>query len=183
MKKILALILSIGISVASFANMINYVSNQESESLLINTKHTGAIKDIMSDSKFIFTAGTDGRLKIWDINTLAIVKDIKVTPYSIQKIEIAPETSQILIMISAGSNNNFLTLWDWQSEKMIFQHRLGERPLQFSFSPKNDMIVYSTADMNSLRFLDAKSGNRLYNIQTSLGLISHYMINDVQTVI
>lgn len=175
-------ILTFSISTA-FTNTINYLNENQENNILINTKHTGSVLDIASDSKYIFTAGEDGRLKVWDINTLDIIKDIKITPYSINKIEIYPESTEILIMVSAGSNNFFLTLWDWENEKMIFRHRLEDKPLQFSFSPKKDYIIYSTADINSLRILDAKSGNRIYNTILPTGLISHYTINTAQTVI
>ncbi|XP_065322198.1 uncharacterized protein LOC135929514 isoform X2 [Gordionus sp. m RMFG-2023] len=65
------------------------------------TAHQKTVK-ICSDRKFIITGGTDGFIRIWNMDTLAIIREIKAHENEIDDLEIHPTKPHIVSLSRDG---------------------------------------------------------------------------------
>ena len=152
----------------------------ENPRFIINSGHTGAPSslDYLEKENLLFSGSYDGTIKVWDGESGKIKYQMQVSHLPVRKIEACPgDRPYVAAVISDGINSTNLTVWNWQTGKKVFRHRLTESPLFLLFSPKGSFLMYGKTDWDSLVFLDSETGKQQQLIPEGFGIVSNAFIS------
>ncbi len=170
MKKILAVL---------FIIFFITMSSEASEQFLINTGHTKPVNALAVDygNHILFSGDGNGTIKLWDLTTNTLIKNLQVSDLPVRKITISPVNSTIGVLTTDNLSTFKLSVWNWKTGKKLFTHKLSELPLFIMFSPKGSYLVYGKPDWNSVVFLDAHRGFKKQILTTGTGIVSSAFIS------
>ncbi len=146
---------------------------------VVATAHSGGINHVARDlsGTYLFSAGEDGVVRIWDTRKRRMTEYIRVSPMPVHMIAVNPVRSEFAVLEREVSRGFLLSVWDWEKKEKIFSFKINEMPLSLRFSPKGTYLVFSRTDWNSLTFLDASTGQRLPLLSDGFGIVSDFIIS------
>jgi len=152
---------------------------------LLSLPHNGEINDICSsqDSQYLFTAGADGKVQVWDTYTKKVIQSIRISHLPLYKIVKNPVSEEIAVVEKYSDESYHISVWNWEKRKKRFSYTIEELPLHMEFSPKGTYLVFSKTDWNSLTFLDGKTGKRLPYLMNGFGIVSSFLISSSEQTI
>lgn len=135
------------------------VSERNARSV-VNTGHTGAVLGLEFDDRrtLLFSAGSDGTVRVWDAAAGIILKKLMVTQLGTQLLAVNPAAPQVAVVVTDGTGSFFLSVWDWEKERQLFRISLKEAPLFLRFSAMGSFLVYGESTWQSLKILHAEDG-------------------------
>ena len=102
----------------------------ESPRFVINSGHTGAVSAIeyLDSEKLIFSAGFDGSVKAWNINSGKLIHQMHISHMPIRRLAVCEIEPVIAAVESDGINAFRLSVWNWKTDEMLFRQNLKENP-------------------------------------------------------
>lgn len=135
----------------------------QSPTMVLPIGHTSHINsvDISSNGKLLLTASSDNTIKIWDIHTGYILKDISAHKSEIVSAMFSSDGKTIL----SCSWDKTAKLWDTETGKLLFDfigHEEGVYSAQFSHD--GNKIVTASFD-STAKIWDVKTGVLLFTLK------------------
>ncbi|HKK47959.1 MAG TPA: PQQ-binding-like beta-propeller repeat protein, partial [Alkalispirochaeta sp.] len=134
---------------------------------------TGMVYD--SDGDVLFSAGSDGKLIAWDTESGRLLQTIRADQLPIQSVYVYPDGERVALYSSDGRRHR-ITGWNWREGQRLFLHAPDDEVLTITVSPENSYLLYSTPSRESVRILDANSGQPLPFLRTSTGIIGWMVV-------
>lgn len=155
------------------------VFSTETTEVLVNTGHQGPVHAVAYDGerRLVFTAGGDGKVKIWSANRSQPVASLQVSHLQLQEMAVNPAETQIAVLETDTIGKFRLSVWDWEDRREVFAEELDERPLYFAYSPEGRYLVYTQADWRSLRILNGRTGRSLPYLSQGFGIVSFAVVS------
>jgi len=153
--------------------------SEASQQFLINTGHTKPVNALAVDyaHQLLFSGDGNGTIKLWDLTTNTLIKNLQVSNLPVKKIIINPVNSTIGVLTTDNLSTFKLSVWNWKTGKKLFTNKISELPLFIIFSPKGSYLVYGKPDWNSVIFLDAHRGFKKHILATGTGIVSSAFIS------
>lgn len=141
---------------------------------LINSGHRGAITDLEYDARrrLLFSAGDDGSVRVWEHGSRTIVQHLFLGVHRVARIALQPEGTLLAAALRSAAGDDLLEVWDWRSGRRLYGRALTEPPLHLGFTSRGSALVYTRAQLDSVVFLDARSGRPLPRLPPGLGIVS-----------
>lgn len=141
---------------------------------LINSGHRGAITDLEYDARrrLLFSAGDDGSVRVWEHGSRTIVQHLFLGVHRVSRIALQPEGTLLAAVLRSAAGDDLLEVWDWRSGRRLYGRALTEPPLHLGFTSRGSALVYTRAQLDSVVFLDARSGRPLPRLPPGLGIVS-----------
>lgn len=141
---------------------------------LINSGHRGAITDLEYDARrrLLFSAGDDGSVRVWEHGSQTIVQHLFLGVHRVARIALQPEGTLLAAVLRSAAGDHLLEVWDWRSGRRLHGRALTEPPLHLDFTSRGSALVYTRAQLDSVVFLDARSGRPLPRLPPGLGIVS-----------
>ena len=141
---------------------------------LINSGHRGAITDLEYDARrrLLFSAGDDGSVRVWEHGSQTIVQHLFLGVHRVARIALQPEGTLLAAVLRSAAGDHLLEVWDWRSGRRLHGRALTEPPLHLGFTSRGSALVYTRAQLDSVVFLDARSGRPLPRLPPGLGIVS-----------
>ncbi len=134
---------------------------------------TGMVYD--TDREVLFSAGSDGKLIAWDTASGRLLQSIRADQLPIQKVNIYPDGERVALYSSDGQRNR-ITVWNWRDGERVFLHTPQDEVLTMTISPENSYLLYSTPSRESVRILNADSGQQLPFLRGSTGIVGWMVV-------
>jgi hypothetical protein len=147
-----------------------------SDNITINSGHSHLIKSIASNEKQLFSCDSSGTLMVWDIEKKTLLKKLQISYLQARNIVVNSDGSKVAIVETDTISSFKLSVWDMDKEEKLFSHKMEGLPLFIKFSPKDNYIIYSKTDWNSLIFLDAQKGFEVPVMFEDYGIVSSIFI-------
>ena len=102
---------------------------------IIDSGHSGPVLGLEYDDKrgLLFSAGDDGTVRVWDAASATLVRTLRVSRLSVTRIAVNPVDPQVAAVLSDGSGDFLLAVWDWEKEERLMSIQLKEQPLFLRF--------------------------------------------------
>jgi DNA-binding beta-propeller fold protein YncE len=155
------------------------VFSTETTEVLVNSGHQGPVNAVAYDRerRLVFTAGIDGKVKIWSANRSQPVATLQVSHLQLQEMAVNPADSQVAVLETDSIGRFRLSVWDWEERREVFAEELEEPPLYFTYSPEGRYLVYTQADWRSLRILTGRTGRSLPYLSQGFGIVSFAVVS------
>lgn len=120
--------------------------------------HGGATSIAFSpDDSMLFSAGYDGKVRVWDLGRRALARVIPGTGITIWTLDVAPDGSRL----AAGSEDGTIRIWKLNTNEPPIVLRGHERNVwEVRFSPDGKLLASGSFD-NTARLWDATTGKPL----------------------
>ncbi len=143
----------------------------------VRTGHSQPVAAVVYDSEnqILFTAGSDGKLIVWDAESGRLLQSIRADQLPVQNVQVYPDGERIAVYSSDGQRNR-ITVWNWRNGEREFLHVPEDEVLTMTVSPENSYLLYSTPSRESVRILDAASGRRLPFLRDATGIIGWMVV-------
>ena len=166
----LTLLLVLAVSVTAVAFSVPPIT--------VRTSHRGAVSDLQvsADGETLFSAGVDGKLMVWDVQSGALLQSIRTDQLPTRAIRLYPDGERVAVYSSDGRQNR-VSVWNWRDGERNFLHTPEDEVLTLQISPRESYIVYSMASLQSLRVLDGDTGRLLpYLRRRDTGIVTWMVI-------
>ncbi|MFW5694203.1 MAG: WD40 repeat domain-containing protein [Alkalispirochaeta sp.] len=147
--------------------------------ITVRSGHSAPITGMQydSDNGVLFSAGSDGKLIVWDTESGRLLQSIRADQLPIQQVHVYPDGERIALYSSDGRRNR-ITVWNWRDGERLFLHTPEDEVLMMTVSPDNSYVLYSTPSRESLRILNADSGRQLPFLRGATGIIGWMVVAD-----
>lgn len=147
--------------------------------VVVNSGHLGPVRtfDVNDRYNLLFTAGDDGSVRAWDLDSQKLVDVLQVSHHPVMKLIIHPQKTHMAIIQKNGINSYQLSVWNWAVKRRVYSRDLKELPLHITYSPEGTYLVYSETDWDSLTFLESETGKELDVFQDGFGIVSNFAIS------
>lgn len=112
---------------------------------LVVTSHRGTIHDLAYDAqrRLLFSAGEDGTVRVWSHDRRTIIRHLRLGAVRVLRIALHPDRPLLAAVARSTRGDDLLEVWDWQSERRLYRHRLDAAPLHVGFTSLGSSLVYS----------------------------------------
>lgn len=117
--------------------------SQQGPMLVLQTGHSGKVTAVSfsRDGARLASASTDGTLKIWDVTSRALLRDIRAGQGALHAVAFAPDGH---LVATAGSNGT-VAVWDARTLARLRTDACGEGPVNaLAFSPDSQLLASTT---------------------------------------
>ena len=142
---------------------------------LVDTSHRGAIHDLAYDAqrRLLFSAGDDGTVRVWSHDRRTIIRHLRLGAVRVLRIALHPDRPLLAAVARSTRGEDLLEVWDWQSGRRLYRHRLDAAPLHVGFTSLGTSLVYSRALFDSVMFLEPATGERQTRLPAAFGIVSY----------
>ncbi len=136
-------------------------ADHEATQALVISGHRGAVLAIDHDETrgLLFTAGSDGTVKIWDAATRSLVKSLTVTSLQAGMIAVSPAETRFAVLSTDSLQSFSLDIWDWKKGERLFKIPIGDQPLFLRYSASGRYLLYGLPRWESLHIVNASDGS------------------------
>ncbi|MBN2737409.1 MAG: WD40 repeat domain-containing protein [Spirochaetales bacterium] len=154
------------------------------DNYVVQSGHFSLINDFkwLKSDQLFFSADSDGQVKIWDVLTSRLIKNLRVSHYSVEAIEVHPKKSILVVLVRLRKGFELKAI-DWKTGKELYSRILNERPLDFKFSPRGSFLVLTQTDIQSLLVFDAEDGTELGYLKKAYGIVSYFSVSSSEKTI
>jgi len=137
------------------------VADHEATHALVISGHRGAVLGVDHDDAkgLVFTAGSDGTVRIWDAATRSLVKSLTVTSLEAGMIAVSPESTRFAVLATDSLQSFSLEVWDWEKGERLFRIPLDDQPLFLRYSASGRYLLYGLPRWESLHIVNAFDGS------------------------
>lgn len=152
--------------------------------LVLQRGHSGLPTAIKwhENSGVLVSVGEDGFLIVTKPEDGIVLHRFRVTRERISKLNINQSNKRAAIV---HSENGFSTVsvWDWASEEMIYEHRFNKELLFASWSARGTYLLLGTLGSPGIVLLDGATGRRLSRLQNLPSLYDSGYIGSTETIL
>jgi WD40 repeat protein len=140
---------------------------------VVNSGHVGAVHDLEYDDRrnILLSAGDDGTVRIWDPDG-SLARKLQVTQLTAESFAVNPAAPMVAVVVTDGTGSHFLTVWDWEKERQVFQAPLAEQPLFLRFSAMGTYLMYGESSWKSLHVLRVSDGSQVQFHPEGFGIVA-----------
>ncbi len=143
---------------------------------VIRSSHSGAITAIESTvDELLFTAGSDGKVKVWALDDGRLVQDIQADRLPVRAISLYPDDRRVAVL-SGSRRSNRISVWDWREGELLFVRSISTEVIHFGVSPDGSYIHYTTPTLESVHLLDGRTGRELPFLRRPTGIVNWAMV-------
>jgi WD40 repeat protein len=135
--------------------------------------HRGAVTALIHRGNEILSAGEDGFLEIWNVQSGEAAIRFQLTPYSIKAMADRPEKDEICLVESDGLGLYRISAWNYRERKNIFTLRFRDPVSFITYSAGGNFIIAARSGRTGLVFIDAQSGSVIRSPETLTGNIAY----------
>lgn len=115
---------------------------------------------ILPDDRAL-SAGADGFLEIWDLNSAEAVERFQVSSYAITSLVLRPGQPQVSIIENDGLGLYRISAWDYQEKKQLFTLPFRDPVSYITYSAQGTFLVASGSGFPGVIFFDSSTGARM----------------------
>lgn len=144
------------------------------DSIAVRTSHTEAVGPVeyLSGRGLLVTGGDDGKVKIWQEGSGALLAGIQASHLPIRQIAVHPSRPEFVAVSSDGAGEYLLHVWNWAEGREIAFRRLADDPFFIRYSDRGTYLFYGLPQWNSLTFLAGETGNEIPYLREGFGFVS-----------
>ena len=129
------------------------------------------------DGGRLFSAGADGKLMVWDVDSGRLLQSIRADQLPIHAMTVYPDGQKVALYSTDGQRNR-ITVWDWANGERVFLHTPDDEVLTMTVSSRGSYLMYATPSLQSIRVLDGDSGRPLPFLRRDTGIVGWMVIAD-----
>jgi len=133
-------------------------------------------------SEVLVSVGEDGFLIVTKPKDRIVLHRFHVTRGRISDLDINQSNEQAAIIYSEDGFST-LSVWDWGSEKMVYEHKFDRELLFATWSTLGTYLVLGTLGSPSIIMIDGITGRRLLKLQNLPSLYNSGYIGSTETVL
>jgi len=147
--------------------------------ITVTTSHTGSVNQIVYDNNdnVLLTAGADGKVKVWRQTDGAVMHSFQVATVPVVLLAHRPGSTQFASVSTDGTSTFRLSVWDWQTEQLVFERELTEVPLFLGYSPGGTYLLFTKPQFSSVTVLSAANGRELPYLRRGFGIVSYAVVS------
>jgi len=153
--------------------------------ILISTGHTDRINELVyqKSDNTLFSAGNDGTLRVWDINSKNLLYKLQISHLPIEKIAVHPNKPEVALIRTDRISTFHLSVWNYETGEELYSHKIEEIPLFLKYTPQGTYLIYSRTDWKSLIFLEANTGQFTPVIDEGFGIVSDVFLSQSENTL
>ncbi|MDR1867549.1 MAG: hypothetical protein LBQ77_04715 [Treponema sp.] len=154
--KIHYLILIICLTVCSYG--YSFPTNRT----IVPGEHQGTLNALTADSRgYIFSAGADGFLGIWDSTNRTIVDRFQLSAYPIYTVSLNEKQSSIAVVNCTVEEMYEIAVWNYSTKEQLWS-RIINKPVSFlSYSADYSFLIIAGNTFVGVVLLNAETGEQL----------------------
>lgn len=142
--------------------------------LQVDAGHNGPINVLRygRQKNYLFSAGEDGTVKIWEAGSGKLIRSIRVSFLPIKMLAVNPAKRQVAVLATDEINTFKISVWNWENGKAVFTYAMDSRPLFLTFTSRGTYLVVGKTAWESLIFLNAATGKKEKIAENIHGIVS-----------
>ncbi|HKK66317.1 MAG TPA: hypothetical protein VJ967_10720, partial [Clostridia bacterium] len=94
--------------------------------ILISTGHTDRINELVyqKSDNTLFSAGNDGTLRVWDINSKNLLYKLQISHLPIEKIAVHPNKPEVALIRTDRISTFHLSVWNYETGEELYSHKI-----------------------------------------------------------
>lgn len=162
----------IRLSPATFTLVVALIAAAPLAATSLRTAHDVAVTAAIGayDAGFIVTAGAEGKVLVWDTDTGALLRTLRVSDVPVTHLALYPDGRRLAVFASDG-RRSALSVWDWRTGAQEFVHIARDAAISMEVSPAGTYVLYTTTDRRSIQMLDGTTGSPLPFLRAPVGII------------
>ena len=137
------------------------VHAQKAAAVPLPGKHRGAVTALVHRGDEILSAGEDGFLGIWNVQTASAVSRFQLTPYRINAMAARPGRDEVCLLESDAMGLYRLSAWNYRERRNLFTIRFRDPITYINYSLGGSFIIAARSGRTALVFIDAETGDLL----------------------
>ena len=130
---------------------------------VLPSKHKGAVTALLLDNQgYILSAGNDGFLEVWDINTNKAMERFQISSHPITTMILRQNTSHIAIVEHSGNGVYRISAWDYRKKNKLWTLNMSDTVSTLAYSATGSFLIIGENDR--IRLVDPETGSSLNNI-------------------
>lgn len=172
MRKSVLTLLALGVSAVAALRGFGSGATEADVRSVVNSGHVGSVRDLQYDDRrnLLFSAGDDGTVRVWEPDGSLACK-LQVTQLTAASVAVSPTASLVAVAVTDGTGSYFLSVWDWEKERQLFEVPLREQPLFLRFSGSGTYLLYGGSSWQSLQVLRATDGTPVQFHPEGFGIV------------
>ena len=152
------------------------------EDVVIQSGHISEITALVFNNtdNLLFSASTDGTVRVWDADTGRLFKKLQISYLPVKDIAVHPEKPFIAVLVVLNPLLSVISVWNWETEKVVYSIKLDHIPLFFTYSTKGSYFVYTKPSWNSIVVHDGESGKILPIFIKGFGIVSYVQFSKTE---
>jgi outer membrane protein assembly factor BamB len=127
----------------------------------IGGSHSGAVRVLVEDGNRLVSAGDDGFIETWNLETGAAGERFQASPYPITAAALRPGASQLCLVESDGLGLYRISAWELNEKRKLFTLRFRD-PVSFvNYSAAGSFIIAARSGRTGLVFIHPETGEIL----------------------
>jgi hypothetical protein len=133
--------------------------------------HRGAVSAVFQKGGEIISAGEDGFLGIWNVNSASAVDRFQISRHQIIAMAGRPGKDEACVVENDGLGLYIVSAWNYKDRRKIFSLQFRDPIGHISYSAGGKFIIAARTGRTSIVLLDANSGSVLQSPQSLTGNI------------
>jgi WD40 repeat protein len=133
--------------------------------------HRGSVNAVFQKDGVIISAGEDGFLGIWDVNSAAAVDRFQVSCHRIIAMAGRPGKDEACVVENNGLGLYMVSAWNYRERRKIFTLQFQDPIVHVSYSAGGTFIIAARTARTALILIDANSGAALQSPQSMTGTV------------
>ena len=131
--------------------------------------HRGAVNAVFQKGDSVISAGADGFLAVWNVNSAAVVDRFQVSRYRIIAMAGRPGRDEACVVENDGLGLYQVSVWNYRERRKIFSLQFRDPIGHISYSAGGKFIIAARTGRTALVLIDANSGAILQSPQSLTG--------------
>jgi hypothetical protein len=133
--------------------------------------HRGSVSAVFQKGGDIISAGEDGFLGIWNVNSAAAVDRFQVSPHRIIGMAGRPGKDEACVVENDGMGLYMVSVWNYRERRKIFALQFRDPIGHISYSAGGNLIIAARTGRTALVLIDANTGTVLQSPQSLTGTV------------